>query len=118
MAKRKFVKINNYTIFFDEIYYLCYTGGHRELPKKAQDNWDRTKTLPGLAQKREQFKLGLDNNPNVVPIKGINLVSLIQELQFTPFFDRAFNTTKMLKLTDVIVYEAIKQRNYEIAMKK
>ena len=43
---------------------------------------------------------------------------MIEELKFVPFFDRAFNNTHMLKLTDVVVFESIKQKSYELAMKK
>ena len=118
MAKKKYMKIGNYTVFFDQVYYICYAGGKRELTEKQEDNWKRTLSLPGIARKKEQYKLGLDNNPDVVPVKGIDLISMIRELNFVPFFDRAFNNTHMLKLTDVVVFESIKQKNYELAMRK
>jgi len=114
MAKQRFERIGNYTIFLDKNYFISYAGGSRELDKKNQDNWDRTKNLPGLLQVRERNKLGLINNPNVVPIKGVDLLSFIREIGFVPFFDRAFNGksgndgTGVLQLTDVLIFEKLK----------
>lgn len=107
----RFEKIGNYPIYFDQMYYIAYAGGHRELKSKDQDNWNRTNALPGLLQVKERNKLGLDANPNVVPIKGVELLSFIKELQFVPFFDRAFESTHLVKLTDVFMYEYIKSHS-------
>lgn len=115
MAKSE--KIGQYTIFLDEIYYLAYAGGKRELTKKNQDNWNRTLSLPGLLQVKEQVKLGLDQNPNVIPMKGSQLMSFIRELNFVPFFDRAFHNTHLVKLTDLVIYESIKAKSYDMALK-
>ena len=117
MGNKPYERIGNYTIYLDEVYYLAYAGGHRELPAKQQKDWDRTKSLPGLLQVKEQAKLGLDNNPNVVPLRGRDLMSFIREMKFMPFFDHAFEITHICKLTDPIVYESIKQKSYDIALR-
>lgn len=114
---KKYEKIGNHPIYFDRVYYLAYAGGNRELPAKNQKDWDKTKNLPGLLQVKEQLKLGRDNNPNVVPLKGIDLLSFIKELQFVPFFDQYFEHTHLLKLTDVVIYESIKQKSYDMALR-
>jgi hypothetical protein len=122
MSKRYEV-IGNFTIFFDQMYYIAYPGGRRELTAKQEKEWVKANSLPDLAGVKEKNKLGLINNPNVVPIKGIDLLSFIKELGYVPFFDRAFNGktgtngTNMLQLSDVVVYESIKQKSYEIAMR-
>lgn len=113
----KFQKIGKYTIYFDQTYYLAYAGGFREMTKKQESDWNRTNGLPQELQVRERLKLGYENNPNVVPIKGKNLVEFIQDLNFIPLFDQYFEHTHLLKLTDLVVYESIKQKSYEIAMK-
>ena len=115
--RKPYEKIGQYTVYLDEVYYLAYAGGSRELDSKHQKDWDRTKSLPGLLQVKEQAKLGLDNNPNVVPLKGRDLMSFIRELKFMPFFDHAFEITHLVKLTDVIVYESIKAKSYEMALR-
>ena len=101
-------QIGGYTVFLDQTYYISYAGGSRELPKKQQSDWDKTNQLPGLLQIKERNKLGMDGNPNVVPIKGVKLISFFKELGFVPFFDRAFASTGVLQLTDVFVFEKLK----------
>jgi len=113
----KFEEIGNRRIYFDQMYYLCYAGGKRELKQSDQKNWNKTLCLPELAMKKEQIKLGVQNNPNVVPVKGIDLLGFIRELNFVPFFDQYFEHTHMLKLTNVLVYESIKAKSYEMAMR-
>jgi hypothetical protein len=115
MSNNKYETIGKYKIFFEEMYYIAYAGGKRELAAKDQKNWDRTLSLPGLLQKREQVKLGWKNNPNVVPIKGSKLISFIRELGYVPFFDQYFSDgSNVLKLTDLVIYEAIKKKSYEL----
>jgi hypothetical protein len=109
-------RIGNYTIFFDEIYYLGYAGGKRDLPDKDMKEYNRTLSLPFLLQIKERNKLGLDKNPNVIPLKGIQLLSFIRELGFIPFFDKHFHISKLMTLTDLIVFESIKAKSYEIAL--
>ena len=116
MSKR-YETIGKYKIFFDELYYIGYAGGKRELTKKDQDNWNGLLVLPYEIQLREKKRLGLNKNPNVIPIKGINLLEFIKDLKFTPFFDSFFEKTHLLKLTDLVIYESIKAKNYELAMK-
>jgi hypothetical protein len=113
----KFETIGQHRIYFDEIYYLCYAGGTRGLTDKDMKEYNKTLTLPLLLRKKEQFKLGPERNPNIVPLKGINLLSFIKELKFTPFFDSFFEQSKLIQLNDVVVYESIKQRSYDIAMR-
>lgn len=112
-----FEKIGNYKIYFDEMYYLAYAGGKRELTEKHEKNWKKTLCLPDLLQAQEKLKLGRENNPNIIPLKGRELLMFIKELQFIPFFDQYFEHTHILQLSDAIVYESIKQKNYDIALK-
>jgi len=114
----KHVNIGKYTIYLDQEYYLAYAGGYRELDKKNQKEWDKTVNLPLLLQIEERKKLGLKNNPNIVPMTGRKLLEYIQEYRFVPFFDENFKDSHVLKLTDIIIFESIKQKNYEIAMGK
>jgi hypothetical protein len=109
-------RIGNYTIHFDEIYYLGYAGGKRELKAADQKEYDRTLGLPLILQISEQKKLGLDKNPNVIPLKGIQLLSFIRELGFVPFFDKNFHQSKLMTLTDLIIFESIKAKSYDMAM--
>jgi hypothetical protein len=113
----KYEKIGKYTIYLDQMYYLSYAGGHRELPVKQQKDWDRTLQLPGILKVKEQNKLGLDSNPNVVPLTGMQLMSFIRELHFVPFFDRAFESTHVIQLTDRLIYESIRLKSYDVALK-
>lgn len=113
---QKYEKIGNHIIYFEKMYYIAYAGGHRELSKEKQRNWDRTLQLPGILKTKEQNKLGLMNNPNVVPIKGIDLLSFFRELGFIPFFDSNWSQSGVLQLTDAIIYESIKQKSYDIAL--
>lgn len=116
MSKR-YEMIANFPIFFDQIYFLAYTGGYRELTKDQQKQWDKTLSLPGELQIKEKKKIGLHNNPNVVPIKGMDLLACIKEMNFVPFFDANFQNTHLLKLTNLIIYESIKAKSYEMAIK-
>jgi hypothetical protein len=110
-------KIGDNVIYFDQMYYLAYAGGTRGLPAKNQRDWNKTLQLPGLLQVKERIKLGLENNPNVIPLRGIDLLSFIKELNFIPLFDRAFENTHLLKLTNLVIYESIKAKSYQIAMR-
>ena len=114
---RRYEKIGAYTIFFDEMYYLAYTGGYRELDSKSQKEWNKTIQLPLLLQREERKKIPMEHNPNVVPVKGDQLLSFIKELKFVPLFDTFFDKTHVVKLSDIIIYESIRQKSYEIAMK-
>jgi len=116
MARHEF--IGKYRIDFDDIYFLTYAGGHRELPSKDQKEYNKIITLPFLLQRKELQKLGFEKNPNVIPLKGIQLLSFIKELKFVPIFDTFFDQSHLLKLTDVIIYESIRQKSYEIAMRE
>ena len=113
----RYEKIGNNIINFDDMYYIAYAGGTRELPDKEQKEWSRTLLLPGELQTRERLKIPMDSNPNVVPIKGIHLLSFIRELKFVPLFDKFFDRTHVIKLTDVLIYESIRAKSYELALK-
>jgi len=114
---KRYERIGNHVIYFDEWYYLTYAGGERELTKEKQKDWNKTLLLPGDLKYKEQHKLGWKNNPNVVPLKGIEVIAFIRELKFVPFFDHYFAHTHLLKIADVIIYESIKKKSYEIAMR-
>lgn len=116
-----FEVIGNRRIYLNEMYFLTYAGGHRDLEKKKKDEWMRSLSLPDLAQKKEQLRLekiyGKEINPNVVPLKGVDLLMFIRELKFVPFFDQYFEHTKMIKLTEAVIFESIKAKSYDIALK-
>ena len=108
--------IGKYTIHFDEVYYLAYAGGTRDLPDKDKKEYQKVQSIPwGLARQKELAKFPKEKNPNVIPMTGMKLMSFIKELNFVPIFDTFFEHTHLLKLTDIIIYESIKQKNYEIA---
>ena len=109
--------IGNYRIELNQDYYLTYAGGKRELPQAQQREWNKTLQLPGELKLKEQYKIGLHNNPNVVPLKGHQLMEFIRELKFVPFFDRNFDKTHLLQLTNILVYESIRAKSYELAIK-
>jgi hypothetical protein len=110
--------IGKFRIELDKTYYLSYAGGKRELPQAQQREWNKTLQLPGELKLKEQYKIGLQNNPNVVPLRGVELMQFVKELKFIPFFDRNFDKTHLLQLTDLLVYESIKAKSYEMAMNK
>jgi hypothetical protein len=113
---KRYERVGRHVIWFDKEYYVAYAGGVRDLTKEKQRDWNKTLLLPGDLKYKEQHKLGWKNNPNVVPMKGIDIISLMRELRFVPLFDHYFEHTHLLKITDVIVYESIKQKSYQIAM--
>jgi hypothetical protein len=112
----KYETIGTYKIFLDETYYLAYAGGKRELSARDQKEYNKTLQLPFILQRKELHKIGFDKNPNLVPLKGRQLMAFIKELKFIPFFDQYFEHTKLLQLNDLIIYEAIKAKSYEMAM--
>jgi hypothetical protein len=117
MSKR-YSKIGQNIIEWDETYFIAYAGGKRDLPEKDLKEYNKAANggLPDLLRAKEILKLGFEKNPNVVPIRGLALLEIIKERQFIPFFDPAFKVTKLLQVNDKIVYESIKQKSYEIAM--
>jgi hypothetical protein len=117
MSNNKYELIGQFPIYLDQQYFLAYAGGHRELPAKQQKDWNKTLQLPELLRIKERNALGMENNPNVVPLRGRELLAFIKELKFVPFFDRAFESTHLVKLTDIIIYESIKAKQYDIALR-
>ena len=115
MSKR-YSQIGKYVIQWDEIYYVAYAGGKRDLPEKDLKEYNKTLCLPFDLQRQELKKLGFEKNPNVIPVKGIDLVRLIKEQSFVPFFDTFFNQSHLLQINDAVIYESMKQKSYEIAM--
>jgi len=109
--------IGKYPIYLDEEYYLAYAGGKRELPAKDQKEYNKILHLPLILQRKELKKIPQKNNPNVIPLKGRDLMMFIKELKFVPFFDTFFEQSHLIKLTDLIIYESIKQKSYDIALK-
>lgn len=110
MTKRSEVFMNR-LIVFDEIYYLTYAGGKRELTGKEQSNWNKTLLLPPQLAIKEQKKLGSANNPGVVPISGIKLMEFIKDKGLVPVFDTFFETSHFLSLTNIIEYEYIRSHS-------
>ena len=111
---KKYTRIGQYTIHWDEIYFIAYAGGKRELPEKDQKEYNKIHSLPFALQRQELKKLGPEKNPNLIPIKGLDLLSIIKELGYMPFFDQFFEQSKMLQVNDSIVYESMKLKSYEI----
>jgi len=114
---KKYEMIGQYPIYFNEVYYIAYAGGKRELKKEDQKKYDKILHLPFSLQRKELKKIPMEKNPNVVPIKGIDLLSFVKDREWVPFFDQFFNQSHLIKLTDIIVYESIKQKSYDIALK-
>jgi hypothetical protein len=112
----RYQKFGQYVINFDDIYYLTYTGGTRDLVDKDKKEYENIKKLPDQLQWKELLKFGDDKNPMIVPIKGMVLMEFIVDGRYTPFFDRFFQYSKRLQINNLVVYEAMKQRNYEVAM--
>ena len=106
----QFERIGQHVINLNETYYLAYAGGKRELPAKDQKEFNKLITLPFLLKQQELSKIPLDRNPNVVPMTGRRLLSFIKELRFVPLFDLNFKDSHLLQLTDVIIYESIRQK--------
>jgi hypothetical protein len=117
----KYEKIGSRLIYLDELYFIAYAGGKRELSEKDQKEYNKTLHLPYQLQHKERQKIPLEKNPNVIPIKGRDLISFIKELKFVPFFDVDFsnprNPSRLLKLTDIVIFESMKQKSYETALK-
>jgi len=114
----RFERIGKYRINLDDTYYIAYAGGYREVGGKDQKDWTKTLSLPLILQKKEQRKIPMKKNPNVFPIKGVLLLSFIRELNFVPLFDKFFEQSHLMKLTDLIVYESMKQQSYDVALKE
>lgn len=112
----RYQKIGSHVIHFDQLYFIAYAGGKRELPAKQQKEYNKTLGLPLILQRKELSKIPFENNPNVVPLKGSKLLEFIRDLKFVPFFDSFFEQSHLITLNDVIVYEAIRAKLYEIAM--
>lgn len=112
------VRFGKYVINGGDMYFLAYAGGTRELTKKDQDNYNKILTLPMEAQRPELKKLGFEKNPNVVPIRGDKLIEVIKDKKLVPFFDRYFEQSHLLQINDVIVFESLKAKSYDIAMGK
>lgn len=115
---KKYTKLGRYTVFWDEIYFIAYAGGKRELPEKDQKEYDRIAkgSMPDVLKTVEIKKLGNEKNPNLIPIKGIDLLSIIKEANYMPFFDKFFDVSKTLQVNNAIIYESMRQKSYEIAM--
>lgn len=114
---KKYEMIGKYPIYFSQQYFIAYAGGKRELEEKDQKEYSKILHLPYLLQRKELRKIPLEKNPNVVPITGMQLMSFIKELKFVPLFDTFFERTHLIKLTDIVIYESIKHKSYEMAMK-
>ena len=110
------VQFGKYTIHGDQMYFLAYAGGTRELQKKDQDNYNKILTLPFEAQRNELKKIGFEKNPNVVPIRGKDLLDVIRDKKLVPFFDCFFDQSHLLQINDIIVFESLRAKSYDIAL--
>ena len=113
----KFEMIGKHRIDLDGLYFIAYAGGKRELAAKDQAQYNKILSLPFILQRQELAKIPFEKNPNVIPLKGVQLLSFIRELKFTPLFDYFFEKSHVLKLTDSIIYESIKNKSYELALR-
>ena len=113
----KFEMIGKHRIDLDGMYFVAYAGGKRELVAKDQAEYNKILNLPFLLQRQELAKIPLEKNPNVIPLKGSQLLSFIRELKFVPFFDHFFEKSHLLKLTDAVIYESMKQKSYDVALR-
>lgn len=115
MSKR-YSQIGKHIIEWDQTYYIAYAGGKRELSEKDQKEYNKATAsgLPDLLKAKEVLKLGFDKNPNVVPVKGIDLIELFKDRSFIPFFDSNFKNSRLLQINDQIIYESIKQKSYDL----
>lgn len=111
---KKYSTIGKYTIHWDEIYFIAYAGGKRDLPEKDQKEYNKILSLPFQLQRKELKRLGPEKNPNLIPIKGLDLLTIIKEAGYMPFFDQYFDQSRMLQVNDAIVYESMRQKSYEI----
>ena len=110
----RFAQIGRYRIEWDQLYYIAYAGGKRELAAKDQKEYNKTLLLPWALQRKEVQKLGFEKNPNVIPIKGLDLLEIIKERGFVPIFDAFFEQSHLLQVNDSIVYESIKKKSYDL----
>lgn len=122
MSKR-YSQLGKNTIYWDQTYYIAYAGGKRDLPEKDLKEYNKAANggLPDLLRAKEILKLGFDKNPNVVPIKGINLIELFKDRSFIPFFSPDFMKEgsagyHLLQITNQIIYESIKQKSYDLLL--
>lgn len=106
-----------YTVYPDQTYFLAYAGGKRDLLIADQKNYERALGLPLLAQIEELRRLGNEKNPNVVPIKGSELITLIRDRELVPMFDKFFEYTHLLQVNSLIIYESIKAKSYDMALR-
>ena len=112
-----FEKIGANRIYLDETYFIAYAGGKRDLPAKDMKEYQKAMNMPFLIQRKELKKIPFEKNPNVVPLKGRHLISFIKELNFIPMFDKFFDQSRLLKLTDLVIFESIKSKSYDLALK-
>lgn len=113
---KKYSKLGQYIIHWDEIYFIAYAGGKRELSAKDQKEYNKILSLPFQLQRKELKSLGPEKNPNLIPVKGIDLLSIIKEAGYMPFFDKFFNESRMLQVNNIVVYESMKQKSYDLAL--
>lgn len=113
---KAYTQFGKYTIYHSDQYFLAYTGGKRNLSDKQEKAWKSTLMLPLQLQIKEQGKLGLENNPNVVPVKGIDIIEIVKERGFIPLFDPDFKNSRLLKTADRLSYECMKAKSYNKAL--
>jgi hypothetical protein len=114
MAGGKFTEIGKYRLYFDEEYYLAYSGKRRKLSKKDEIEYQSIIALPfGDYQRDLLHKLPRNKNPELIPLSGRRVLEYIRDLNFVPMFDLYFKDTRTITLTDEFAYEYILNREYK-----
>jgi len=114
----KLFGFGQYVIDTDDTYFLAYGGGRRGLLKQDQADYDKAISLPWEAQRSELKRLGHTKNPNVVPISGKDLIELIREKNMVPFFDQFFEQSHLLQVNDVLIFESMRAKSYDLLLGK
>jgi hypothetical protein len=108
-----------YEIDEDLVYYIAYAGGTREMSPKDEKEYKGVIALPyGAARQKALRDLGPEKDPHLIPIQGKKLIEIIIDANLTPLFDLYFDRTHALQISDEIVYESIRQKNYDLARGK
>ena len=108
--------ISGHRIYMEETYYLAYAGGMRSMTAAEEKEYRKILSLPFLLRQEEMKKQGPSKNPNLIPIKGRQLLEMIIDGKFVPFFDMFFEQSKTLQINDIIVYESMKMKSYDVAL--
>ena len=112
----KYEMIAGRKIFFEETYYVAYAGRKRDMTAKDEKEYNKLLTLPFDLRASTMDKNGPAKNPNLIPVSGKTILELIIDGKCVPFFDLFFDKTKTLQVSDLIVYESLKAKSYQVAL--